>query len=488
MNWKFWKKETKKHKRQVRRFEAAKTERLFSGFATEPRTLDQDLKDDLPQLTARARWLAQNDDYVRRYLKVVKNNVIGPRGIELRANYMERGTPFKAGIDAVESAWKQWGESPEVSGRLCFHECEQLFVEHIARDGEAVVMLQPRGDFGLQLQFVDPMSIAHRLCEKINSEREIIMGVEIDTNFGTPTAYYLYTNDTRQPDVWTFNRKSYRRVPAEMIIHAYRMEQVNQTRGFTPLASTIRRLKMLNGYEEAALVAARAGASRMGFYQNTGDQQYEGDDEDSTGELLSDFEAGTMTELPRGYDVKEFNTNWPNVDHSDYVKSVLRGIASGIGISYNTLANDLEGVNFSSIRAGVLEDREEWKGAQSWVAKSLHQRVFKIWLGNALALGRIRNKNQPYTLDRYDQFSQVSWQGRRWDWVDPLKDINANTTAIDYKIRSISDVIREQGRDPDEVFAEIARDNERLIELGIKVETNEQTDNLSLADAESASD
>jgi len=41
---------------------------------------------------------------------------------------------------------------------------------------------------------------------------------------------------------------------------------------------------------------------------------------------------------------------------------------------------DLEGVNYSSIRAGVLEDREIFKGLQDWFIRSLVMPVFDEWV------------------------------------------------------------------------------------------------------------
>ncbi len=458
-----------------RSFKSAKVDRLNFGMPTVPQPIDYDLQTQLYALTARARSLAQNDDYVRRYLRVAKNNIAGPRGIELRANYMAPGgTPNKMLSDAVEAAWRDWSRKGmcEVSGRFSWVDAQHLVIEHLARDGEALIVMQPKGRYGFQLQFLDPMVLGVRYNQVLNSQREVVMGVEIDRQTRRPLAYYIHVNETNQPDTVFFEGKNYRRIRAEFVLHLYRQEQIFQTRGFSPLASAIMRLNMLNGYEDAALTAARAGAARMGFYEQTGDVPFEGDDEDSAEGLLEDFEAGTMTMLPRGYKVHAFETGWPNVDHADYVKAVLRGVASGIGVSYNTLANDLEGVNFSSMRAGVLEDREEWKNAQRWLADNFCQPVFEVWLDRALTLGLIRNKGQALTEARYDTLRDVTWQGRRWDWVDPQKDIQANTTAIDYRIRSISDVIREQGRDPDEVFAEIKRDEERLAEMGIEVIRN----------------
>jgi len=64
---------------------------------------------------------------------------------------------------------------------------------------------------------------------------------------------------------------------------------------------------------------------------------------------------------------------------------------------------------------------------------------------------------------------RVSWQPRRWQWVDPMKDAEANRVAVEMGTRSISDIIREQGRDPEQVWQELSEDLQRLNELGITV-------------------
>ena len=54
-------------------------------------------------------------------------------------------------------------------------------------------------------------------------------------------------------------------------------------------------------------------------------------------------------------------------------------------------------------------------------------------------------------------------------WVDPVKDVNSATISVQNGFRSRSDVIREQGRDPDEVWEEIQKENDTLRAKGILV-------------------
>ena len=59
-------------------------------------------------------------------------------------------------------------------------------------------------------------------------------------------------------------------------------------------------------------------------------------------------EAGSFVSLPNGVDFKAFDPDHPTSQFESFVKSILRQIASGLNVPYNELANDLEGVSYSS--------------------------------------------------------------------------------------------------------------------------------------------
>jgi capsid protein len=49
---------------------------------------------------------------------------------------------------------------------------------------------------------------------------------------------------------------------------------------------------------------------------------------------------------------------------------MLRKVATSLGISYSTLTSDLTQVNFSSIRAGTIEEREIWTASSSGLRRT----------------------------------------------------------------------------------------------------------------------
>jgi lambda family phage portal protein len=138
---------------------------------------------------------------------------------------------------------------------------------------------------------------------------------------------------------------------------------------------------------------------------------------------------------------------------------MLRGIASGLGVAYNGLANDLEGVNFSSIRQGALDEREHWKDLQEWLIECLHQRVFDRWLRYSLLSGQIVTEQGAALPARsLEKFARISWQPRRWAWIDPRAEVDAAIKSKNSLLIPPGQIIRDQGRDPESTWKEYGRD------------------------------
>ena len=227
-------------------------------------------------------------------------------------------------------------------------------------------------------------------------------------------------------------------------------------------------IKQLDGYWEAELVAARSAASKMGFYEKQLPVDYQGQT-DAQNNATQEMQPGVIEDLPMGVTFKTHDPQHPVTAFSDFVKSVLRGASSGLGVSYNSLANDLEGVNYSSIRAGLLEERSEWRAVQNWLVECLHEPLFEEWLSTALLAGALRMPNgSALPAVKFDKFHAPEWKPRRWPWVDPLKDLQAKVMAIEKGLDSRSSTVAEQGGDIESLFADISADDALADAYGLK--------------------
>jgi hypothetical protein len=140
----------------------------------------------------------------------------------------------------------------------------------------------------------------------------------------------------------------------------------------------------------------------------------------------------------------------------------LRGVATSLGISYNTLSSDLEGVNYSSIRAGLLDEREVWKGLQRYLIEHFCEPLFSAWLEVELLTGRL---GLPF--EKKWKFDVPEFQGRRWSWVDPKKDMEAAILAVRSGQTSLRKIASDSGQDIYDIARSIAADNELFASMGV---------------------
>jgi lambda family phage portal protein len=448
---------------EKRSFSATSSSRLTMDWITASLSPDGELEGKLSTMRNRSRDLERNNEWVKGFLRSLENNTLGEKGISLQVRSKEAsGKLDELANTKIETAWKQWGKvgSCEISGRHSWGDVQRLVLRSIARDGEVVIRLI-RESSGLKLQVLEADLIDDSYNGRADNGNEIRFGVEFD-QYRKPVAYYLLGN---HPGDTLFNADFKRRVrvPAEEIIHPFRTERPDQTRGIPWLVSSMARLKMLDGYAEAELVAARTGAAKMGFFTKKTAEGWTGEIDDD-GNLPVDAAPGTIEELPAGVDFTSWDSNHPNSGYGDFVKSCLRGVATSLGISYNSLSNDLEGVNYSSIRAGLIEEREVWKAIQRFMIEHVLERVFTAWLEIELLSGRL---GLPF--DKIWKFNVPEFRGRRWAWVDPKKDMEAAVIAMNNRISPLRDIIADGGGDVYEVLAKFKEDEDLAASLGISL-------------------
>ena len=462
-----------KPRRQKSYFTAAQINRLTSSWTASNLSMNEAIFRDLEVLRARSRELTVNNDYAKHFLTLCKRHVIGPNGIALQSKaQLSDGQPDKAVNDSVELAWKKWSKRSQcdVTGIYSWFKLQQLIMEATARDGEVFIRIVRNfrhNESRFALQVFEADYVDTKLNKELSNGRRVRMGIELD-QWDRPVAYYVgkvhpgdncfgYSYDG-EPE----------RIPAEQIIHVFDPLRPGQIRGIPWIHAAMLRLNMLGKYEEAELIAARIAASKMGFFERDEDGGgFEGEESESDDSLIMEAEPGTFDQLPAGVRLTSWDPQHPNTNFGNFIKAAMRGVGAAIGVSYHTLSNDLTEVNFSSIRSGVIEEREGWMAIQNWLIESCHQRVYDAWKETVFLSGFL---DVPFkTLEK---LPDPCWIARRWPWVDPLKDMKANELGARMGVRSISDIIRETGRDPDDVFTQVAADKERLKAMGLEAVSN----------------
>ncbi len=262
---------TKKKSAGVKRqFDAAKTNRLNADWITSPTSADAELQGNIALIRERARDLERNDNFVEKYLFELENNIVGS-GIKLRCEPRNSdGKSDTLAKQAIEWAWYNQGkmENYTVTGQETEQTADRLAIRSIARDGEVLVRII-RGapnKYNFAIQLLEPDHLDTTFHGKAPNGNEIRMGVEIN-EWKMPIAYWINTD--HPGDYYTTMQTAGQRrtrIPADEMLMPFRSNRVGQTRGVSWLVTAMSHLKMLGGYEEAELVAARTAAAKMGFF------------------------------------------------------------------------------------------------------------------------------------------------------------------------------------------------------------------------------
>ena len=480
-------------------YAAAELSRLTASLSSESQYINNTLRYQLRILRARSRQATQNNPFGRRFAQMVVDNICGPVPFRLQAKVKSKAGKIDVSANRrIESEWAAWGRkgSCEITERWSWSVMQRLLVRILATDGELLLrqLTGPeQGRHGYRLQVIDVDRLDDLKNQTLAGGGAIHMGIEMDA-YSRPVAYHLLK---RKPSDWqrgAYTRET-ERVPASEIIHFFIPEFAEQVRGVPWMYAALLNLVHLGAFEEAAVIAARVGASSMGIIETPdgGQTLAQQQGQTDTTEPSINAEPGVFQFLPPGYKMSEgWDPKYPDAAIEPFVKACLRGVAVGVGVAYHNLSGDMEGVNYSSARIAELDERDSWMVLQNAVSEHLHQPIYDAWLRLQILLGTL-----PFNAGDVAKYRAVYWQGRRWAWVDPAKEVRASLDAIEGKLKSRTRVIAEAGEDIEDVFDEIV-DEERLakeknisLELPKKTSTGntvvaDQGDGTDNADASSA--
>lgn len=461
-------------------FAGASHSRLWYDWVVSTYHPDRETQWSLGELRARARDLVRNNPYAAGIVEAFADNIIGAEGIRAKADVRDAQDNRLRRVNAtIESAWADWGvcENASADGMGSWIEIQRLLAKTWAMDGE--VFLRERAGFrnphGYALEFIDADLLDETYNIPPNEDGvEIRQGIELDRD-GRRLAYHFWERHPHD----LFARGSRVRVSADQIIHWFVRYRPNQVRGFSLFAPVLTTVKMIDGLTEAELIASRMAAAKMGFItnnepdavaayadrlraQNDADEAGDGQSQEAQARRM-DIAPGVLDELLPGQGFEGFDPTHPNAAFEHFLKVMLRGVARGFSISYLTLTGDVSDANYSSMRAGLLPERDHWSAIQVVMTGRVHRRVYHGWMAMALLSGALALPGPPSAYRRH------LWRPRGWKWVDPFKDLLAAELGIALGVNSRSRVAGDQGLDYEQVVDEIADEEAYAEAAGVDV-------------------
>lgn len=426
-------------------------------------------------LRARAREIVRNHPYGSSATDAYVSNMIGT-GIAPKWRISD--PDLKA---EIQELWSDWIDEADSYGNTDFYGLLAMIARAEFQDGEVLVRFRDRRiedglAVPLQLQVLEADYLDYSRTGLLDNGNVMRMGVEFNP-IGKRVAYWLLKQHPGDATPFTGSSAiGWSRVPAEDVMHVYRSLRPGQIRGISHFAPIILKLHEIDQISDATLVRVKTANLFAGFIKTGQSEQSDltsiGTDEgtDSKDQQVIGLEPGLMGYLGDGEEV-QFSTP-PDVGSGmeSFLQSEIRAVAAGWGVTYEQLTGDLRGVNYSSIRAGLLEFRRRIEMLQfSMIVFQVCRPVVRRFITNAFVSGAI---NLPDFIKYPRKYMRVDWRTPKWDWVDPLKDMLAEKMAVRSGFKARQDVVGEQGYDVEDVDRKQAEDRDRANGLHLFYDTD----------------
>jgi lambda family phage portal protein len=462
---------SQKYKNFARSFDAGRFGRLED--LNETRNINFDINSSISTIRARCRALAQNDPHVTKALSLLRNNIIGNTGIDLHCQARKQDSTLDEKLNLmVEDAWWEFGRYgiSTTCGTMTFLELQKLIIESIARDGEFFAIKRygsQFGKFGFQLDLIPIELLSHSFSGYADNGNVIFQSIEYD-RFLKPRAYWVsdeMTNQTVNSFTQNYKQPSIR-IPADDCIHLFEKHYVGQSRGFSWLVSAVLPIHHLNSYRISELEQARiASLKQLFFTLQPGVEGMSQEDIDASGRISQKLEPGGVDILPQGVTPQVIDFATPNSAMPDFLKAQLKAVSSGLCLSYSSIANDLESINFSSAKYSFAEDVTTFQNKQQWFIDHFLNRVYEDWLKYQVDSGRLA-----IPATKYSKCLSPKWTPRGFRSVNLTETAKAATMLYQLGLASLTQLSSEfLGLDWEETITQIASEQQKMETLDVEL-------------------
>jgi lambda family phage portal protein len=393
-------------------------------------------------LRNRARYEVANNCYAAGLVRTVANDLIGT-GPTLQVT-----APDGHDAGPIERQWESWAKAVKLARKLrCMRQC-------LSRDGEAFAVLftNPKVNhpIKLDLRLIEAEQVTTPGLIDVNA----VDGIVFD-DYGNPVEYHILR--THPGDVMSSLEAD--TVPAEYVIHWFRLERPGQRRGIPLLTPALGLFAKLRRWTMAVLGCAEACARTVGVFYTDAPALTE-DTEPAEGFDQIELEDNAWTFAPAGYKAEAFKPEQPQTTYSEFKAEIIDEVARCENVPSNIARGNSSAYNYASGRL----DNQMFGRAQhvdhSEVEEEVIDRVFAAWLDEAAREPGVIPDGFPPLAECTHQWI---WEGR--EHVDPNKEANAQATRLANLTTSLSEEWANRGKDWEAGVKQIARERALLAEL-----------------------
>ena len=443
-------------------FDAGQHHRRLRGFRATRAHVNALIAAAGPDITARARWLVRNNGYAVNAVESWAANTVGD-GIKPISKIRDA-----ARKEELQRLWLAWTDEADAEGLTDFYGLQRRAAREVFMAGEVFFRIRMRraGDgltVPLQLQMLPAEMLPLEQTGTAANGNVIRQGIEFD-RIGRRVAYHFlrrHPGDSTDPGL----AGEVVRVPAAEVIHVIDPVEGGQLRGVSKLAPAIVKLFLLDQYDDAELDRKKVAAMYAMFVTSPAPENPLAPAEDDEVPDGVEISPGQIVRLDPGEDVTVGQPADSGATYEPFQYRTLLQISAALGIPYPYLANDMVKGNFSNSRLALIEFRRRVSAWQhSVMVFQLCRPVYARWMDAAVLSGALTLPG--YEADRA-RLLTADWLPTKWDWVDPLKDANAEIAQIEAGLKSRTQAIAERGYDAEQVDREIAAERARERALGL---------------------
>lgn len=411
-----------------------------------------------------ARWFDENLDFVSGALDKLANFIIGngitiePMVRDRRGRLLQRVNDQIRAAILDENSPSCWSRDVNVTGEYTRGEQEWIACRTWLRDGEILarrVSSRSRRDaLPHQIQLIEADYLPYELVRSSSdAQNAIVHGVEKNA-WGRPVAFHLYRQ--HPGDIYIRGNGllagDISPVSAADVSHLKFSRRVAQTRGVPIFHAAMHRLDDISDYEDAHRIGARIAAHLLGSIKRSPDMI---DYSSEVDEREWEMEHGQILNgLLPGEGIEWYKPEAPNPDATPFIDDQFRRVSPAFGMGFSTVSGKYD----KSFSAARQEQSENWpnvdKLRSQFISDFARICEYEPALYAAVLVGRVKipREADPDTLYAAD------YRGPARPTIDDMKQAKADQTLIEMRTDSRQGRIRERGRDPVKVDAEIEQD------------------------------
>lgn len=397
-------------------------------------------------LRNRARYEVANNSYARGIVLTLANDVIGtgPR-LQLLTDNADANR-------RIERAFAAWAKSVNLAEKLRTMRMSR------AQDGEGFAVLTSNSLLPTAIQLDLRLIEADQVCTP-DLNTLVTNGVDgiVFDDAGNPVEYHVLKS---HPGEAANVNRDYDRLPAEAVIHLFRLDRPGQARGIPDIMPALPLFAQLRRFTLAVLAAAETAADFAGILYTDAPANGEADSAEPFEPI--ELEQRALLTMPGGWKMSQLEAEQPATTYGEFKREILNEIARCLNMPFNVAAGNSSGYNYAS---GRLDHQTYFKSIrveQSQLESIVLDRILAAWFDEAVLIpGLLPADVGPIAEWPHQWF----WDGH--EHVDPAKEASAQATRLANHTTTLAHEYARQGRDWEEALRQRAKEMSLMSELGL---------------------